>query len=140
CWGISGLDVLTLSFVEIDPNPTFGMPTLGRVSGIGITPCRRTASRRRPTFLVGRTRAPRRRPTISKTRFASALPVEWSDSTLCCSSQRRAARSTIHRPLARIMQAGMGRVGQNGINSGDNFLLISDCADTDAYPCVREWI
>jgi hypothetical protein len=48
-----------------------------------------------------RTRAPRRRPTISKTRFASALPVERSDSRWCCSSQRRATRSTIHRWLGR---------------------------------------
>jgi hypothetical protein len=39
-----------------------------------------------------RTRAQRPRPTISKTRFASALPVERFDSRWCCSSQRRATR------------------------------------------------
>ena len=36
--------------------------------------------------------SPRRRPTISKTRFASALLMERSDSRWCCSSQRRATR------------------------------------------------
>jgi catalase len=43
----------------------------------------------------------RRRPTISRTRFASALPVERSDSRWCCSSQYRATRSTIHPWLGR---------------------------------------
>ena len=36
--------------------------------------------------------------------------------------------------------AGIGRVGSNEINSGNNFFHISRHAKTRRYPCVEEWI